>query len=130
MDGRIRIEEGEAVQTLSGRMGTGGMNVPLLMSEDAPLTLKIRSGCEGGGKGALIQEDKSATLSCNNDQTVFVPSVYDGKQVTSKTNRSNPRPGAPCHTLAAGSADSAVVCYGIALTNQRHAFGQSAQRCL
>ena len=113
MDGRIRIEEGEAVQTLSGRMGTGGMNVPLLMSEDAPLTLKIRSGCEGGGKGALIQEDKSATLSCNNDQTVFVPSVYDGKQVTSKTNRSNPRPGAPCHTLAAGSADSAVVCYGI-----------------
>lgn len=93
------------VQTLPSRMGTGGNNVPLV--------LKIRSGCEGGGKGALIQEDRSATLSCNNDQTVFVPSVYDGKQVTSKTNRSNPQPGAPCHTLAAGSADSTVVCYGI-----------------
>ena len=36
-------------------------------------TLKIRSGKDGGGKGALIQNDKSATLSCNNDQTLFQP---------------------------------------------------------
>ena len=40
---------------------------------EMPYTLKIRSGCEGGGKGALVQTDKSATLSCNNDQTLFVP---------------------------------------------------------
>ena len=53
------------VQTLTSRMGTGGNNVPLVM--------KSRSGCEGGGKGPLVQTDKSATLSCNNDQTVFVP---------------------------------------------------------
>ena len=38
-------------------------------------TLKIRSGCEGGGKGALVQEDLSATLACNNDQYLFQP-VY------------------------------------------------------
>ena len=44
-----------------------------------PYTLKIRSGCDGGGKGALIQEDKSATLATNNDQTLFVPySTGDG----------------------------------------------------
>ena len=43
---------------------------------ETPKTLKIRSGCDGGGKGALIQENKSATLGCNNDQTVFVPKVY------------------------------------------------------
>lgn len=36
-------------------------------------TLKIRSGCEGGGKGALIQTDKSATLSTLQDQTLFQP---------------------------------------------------------
>ena len=36
-----------------------------------PYTLKIRSGCEGGGKGALIQTDKSATLSTMNDQYLF-----------------------------------------------------------
>lgn len=38
-----------------------------------PKTLKIRSGCEGGGKGALIQDDKSATLGTHNDQTLFQP---------------------------------------------------------
>jgi DNA (cytosine-5)-methyltransferase 1 len=38
-----------------------------------PQTLKIRSGCDGGGKGALIQDNLSATLGCNNDQTLFVP---------------------------------------------------------
>ena len=38
-----------------------------------PYTLKIRSGCEGGGKGALIQENKAATLATNNDQYLFVP---------------------------------------------------------
>ena len=43
---------------------------------DKPYTLKIRSGCEGGGKGALIQEDKSATLATFNDQVLFQPVVY------------------------------------------------------
>ena len=38
-----------------------------------PFTLKIRGGCSGGGKGALIQEDKSATLSTLQDQTLFQP---------------------------------------------------------
>ena len=75
-DSRIGIEEGNAIQTLTSRMGTGGNNVPLIMTPDGPLvpkTLKIRSGCKGGGKGALIQEDVSATLGTSNDQTVFVP---------------------------------------------------------
>lgn len=116
-DSRVKISEDNKVQTLTSRMGTGGGNVPLVMSRaeapaemalfenhsqdtryrgpletaptvnstygmggnnqpfvvETPKTLKIRSGCEGGGKGILIQEDKSATLSCNNDQTVFVP---------------------------------------------------------
>lgn len=35
-------------------------------------TLKIRSGCEGGGKGAFVQTEKSATLSTLQDQTLFV----------------------------------------------------------
>lgn len=60
--------------TVSSTYGTGGNNQPFVV--ETPKTLKIRSGCEGGGKGALIQENKSATLGCNNDQTVFVPKVY------------------------------------------------------
>lgn len=75
-DSRVKIAEDGMIQTLPARMGTGGGNVPLLMEMEeasAPVTLKIRSGCEGGGKGAIWQEDKSATLGCNNDQTLFVP---------------------------------------------------------
>ena len=85
-DSRVKISKDGKVQTLTSRCGTGGGNVPLVMDgvensgeevENSPaVTLKIRSGCEGGGKGAIWQEEKSATLGCNNDQTVFVPKCY------------------------------------------------------
>ena len=64
----------ETAPTVMSTYGTGGNNQPFVV--ETPKTLKIRSGCDGGGKGALIQENKSATLGCNNDQTVFVPKVY------------------------------------------------------
>lgn len=72
-DSRVKVSEDNMVQTLTSRMGTGGGNVPLVMDAVTPKTLKIRAGGGNGGKGPLIQDDKSATLSCNNDQTVFVP---------------------------------------------------------
>ena len=53
-----------------------------------PYTLKIRSGCEGGGKGALIQENKSATLLANNDQTLFQPIGFDGYNATETGDKS------------------------------------------
>lgn len=34
-------------------------------------TLKIHYGCDGGGKGLLVQTEKSATLSILQDQTLF-----------------------------------------------------------
>ena len=71
-DGRVKIREDDTCQTLCSRAGTGGNNVPLVAE---PITLKIRSGCEGGGKGALWQTDKSATLATNNDQTLFQPEI-------------------------------------------------------
>ena len=61
----------DTAPTVSSTYGTGGNNQPFVVEK--PCTLKIRSGCAGGGKGALVQEDMSATLSCNNDQTLFVP---------------------------------------------------------
>ena len=66
----------DVAQTVSATYGKGGNNQPFVVSEDEPKTMKIRSGCEGGGKGALIQDNQSATLGCNNDQTVFVPKAY------------------------------------------------------
>ena len=96
-DSRVKISKDGMVQTLTSRCGTGGGNVPLIMdgAENPPaVTLKIRSGCEGGGKGAIWLEDKSATLGCNNDQTVFVPKCYG---VCSKASHSmmsdNPHSG-------------------------------------
>ena len=71
-DGRVKIREDDTCQTLCSRAGTGGNNVPLVAE---PVTLKIRSGCEGGGKGALWQRDMSATLGTHNDQTLFQPEV-------------------------------------------------------
>lgn len=61
----------ETAPTVMSAYGTGGNNQPFVV--ETPKTLKIRSGCEGSGKGALVQDDKSATLSCNNDQVAFVP---------------------------------------------------------
>ena len=79
-DSRVKLSEDGKVQTLTSRMGTGGNNVPLL--------LKIRCGCEGGGKGPLIQEDRSATLSCNNDQTLFEPRTLDCRNLTVNEEKS------------------------------------------
>ena len=64
-------------QTVSVTYGTGGNNQPFVVeSSVVPATLKIRCGHGNGGRGALIQKNKSATLSCNNDQTLFVPKAY------------------------------------------------------
>nr|DAI30298.1 MAG TPA: C-5 cytosine-specific DNA methylase [Caudoviricetes sp.] len=60
------------------KAGASGLQAPVVA---IPYTIKIRSGCEGGGKGALIQEDKSATLSCNNDQTLFAPTQTENGEV-------------------------------------------------
>lgn len=67
-------DTGEVAPTVAATYGMGGNNQPFVVQ--TPKTLKIRSGCEGGGKGALIQDNLSATLATNNDQTLFVPVAY------------------------------------------------------
>lgn len=53
--------------------GIAGNDSILADNGGGAITLKIRSGCEGGGKGALMQYEKSATLSTLQDQTLFQP---------------------------------------------------------
>ena len=75
-------------------------------------TLKIRSGCDGGGKGALIQEDKSATLATNNDQYLFQPIAISSKQqsLVSSENLAN--------TLGANDyKEPQVVCQAVIDSN-------------
>ena len=80
----------ETAPTVMSTYGTGGNNQPFVV--ETPKTLKIRSGCDGGGKGALIQENKSATLGCNNDQTVFVPFVKGTRPILPMRGSSGNRP--------------------------------------
>lgn len=42
-----------------------------------PATMRIRCGCEGGGKGPLVQVEKSGTLATRNDQYLFVPRTME-----------------------------------------------------
>ena len=59
-----------------------------------PCTLKIRGGCSGGGKGALIQENKSATLSTLQDQTLFQPVTFGiGSYYSNAMKSDNPHSG-------------------------------------
>ena len=57
----------------------------------ASYAVRIRGGCEGGGKGALIQTEKSGTLGTGNDQTIFCYgiSAYESNAMKS----SNPKSG-------------------------------------
>jgi DNA (cytosine-5)-methyltransferase 1 len=58
---------GGIVNTLEARMGTGGNNVPMLLT--------MREGKAGGGKGPLISKNQSLTLATGNQQVLFQPST-------------------------------------------------------
>lgn len=45
-----------------------------------PVTLKIRGGRDGGGKGPMLTENMSCTIGCGNDQTVFEPVAFAANQ--------------------------------------------------
>lgn len=79
---------------------TGRGRLDHVKTNPQPYTLKIRSGCDGGGKGALIQEDKSATLATNNDQYLFAPVILDdqgGQQIQVRTDGKCPTLRAEMH---------------------------------
>lgn len=82
---------------------------------DRAFTLKIRSGCDGGGKGALVQTEKSATLSTLKDQTLFVAEptfCIQGNTIdradTANANGTGVKKDV-CYTL--NTIDRPAVCY-------------------
>ena len=64
------IEQGKSKRQNSSTDTAKGIG-----DDDKPYTMIVRNGCEGGGKGALVQTDISATLNTTRDQTLFQP-VY------------------------------------------------------
>ena len=65
---------GDTVSTLGVNCGMSHGRQCILEPQTA-YTMQDREGCAGGGKGALIQEDRSASLRVNNFQYLFQP-VY------------------------------------------------------
>ena len=118
----------KACQGILNRAARRGKDLPGALKAALLMQSESGGGCDGGGKGALVQKELSGTLSCNNDQTVFclndqggsvmgisqdisgtlraqehghqpLVTVFDPAQITSPVNRSRPEPGKPCHTL-------------------------------
>jgi DNA (cytosine-5)-methyltransferase 1 len=69
---------------------------------------KVRGGCEGGGKGYLGSDDTAFTVATHQDQNIAQPLPFDTTQLTCPSNYSSPKPGDPCHPLAAGAHTPAV----------------------
>lgn len=87
-------------------------------------------GCDGGGKGALVQEDKSGTLGTGNDQTIFCYgiSAYESNAMKSSNPKSGVYVADTSRTLdlnggnpACNQGGMAVVCAGFKLGNSEQA---------
>ena len=65
-----------------------------------------QGGCDGGGKGALVQTEKSGTLGTGNDQTIFCLATQQGGAELRTDD------GAPTLTAAAGMSgnNQPVIC--------------------
>lgn len=72
----------------------------------AAYAVRIRGGCDGGGKGALVQTEKSGTLGAGNDQTLFCMATQQGGAEVRNDDR------APTLTASAGMSgnNQPVVC--------------------
>ena len=139
-----RRESRQAVApTIAGCANGGGSNGPG-RDVDSVESFRVVAMAHGQG-GAEIAGDRSPTLTCNHEAPiVFHPTqepinstdvchalganakttaavlAFDTTQVTSKANVSNPKPGDPCHPLAAGAHAPAVAiaadCYNGVIT--------------
>lgn len=89
-------ESGAAREGLAGNAESG-----------ASFAVRIRGGCDGGGKGALVQTEKSGTLGTGNDQTIFTPTPINlmvatrCKALGRGTGFGVGEPGDPANTISA-----------------------------
>lgn len=86
--------------------------------DSASYAVRIRGGCDGGGKGTLVQTGKSGTLGTGNDQTIFCMATQQGGAELRTDDR------APTLTAAAGMSgnNQPVVCAGFKLGNSEQAW--------
>ncbi len=61
----------KACQGILRRAERRGKDLPKLLKQVLLMQSASGGGCDGGGKGALVQTEKSGTLGTGNDQTIF-----------------------------------------------------------
>ena len=72
MTGHVAATLGTNCGMSTGRNGV--IEMPDGVGAAVPaISMRIRCGCEGGGKGPLLQIEKSGTLATGNDQYLFAP---------------------------------------------------------
>lgn len=105
------------IQQLQGASPQERTEAPALTEAPTSYAVRIRVGCDGGGKGALVQEDKSGTLGTGNDQTIFCMATQQGGAEVRGDDR------APTLTASAGMSgnNQPVVCVGFKLGNSEQA---------
>lgn len=83
----------------------------------ASYAVRIRGGCDGGEKGALVQTEKSGTIKAGNDQTLFCMATQQGGAEVRNDDR------APTLTASAGMSgnNQPIVCAGFKLGNSEQA---------
>ena len=122
---QILEETPQAKYSLSAKACQGILRRAERRGKDLPETLKavllmqseLGGGCDGGGKGSLVQEDKSGTLGIGNDQTIFCMATQQGGAEVRGDDR------APTLTASAGMSgnNQPVVCVGFKLGNSEKA---------
>lgn len=104
----------EKARTLTGSTGGGGSATGnyLDISEVRPINLQVATRCKALGErtGLGIGEngDPANTLQEQHCHGVFAV-AFDESQIYSKINASNPKIGAPCHTLHSGAGRTIAV---------------------
>ena len=89
--GEILFER-KCVSRHPAESGTARERLAETAEAGASYAVRIRGGCDGGGKGALVQEDKSGTLGTGNDQTIAGCNGKGWREDTSYTLNTIDRP--------------------------------------
>jgi len=78
----LSVEKTELSPTL--RSETHG-NLPIVAFPEKPaVTMRLREGCAGGGKGPLLQNELCGTLAAGNDQYLFAPQIVEAVPISTQ----------------------------------------------
>lgn len=103
--GEILFER-KSVPGYLAESGTAGERPATGAESGSAYAVRIRGGCDGGGKGALVQTEKSGAIKAGNDQTLFCMATQQGGAEVRNDDR------APTLTASAGMSgnNQPVIC--------------------